>query len=489
VSIFILSGSAEARFSGRTLTESPECEWMRDFNEDRSLTIHCLYPYHHYIGDGGYKKSREIQIASFNLWHPGTMKSIHKDYSLVAKMMNKWDIVGAQELVSLIKEDEAVNEKLVEYLDEQSGDSEEYENGVKALRKPGYYRLLIALRKLDPSWSLIITSKGQATQAGSLAEHVGYYYRSSVVEPVEDPHCREYDRVSRGRSYACIPSFGKKFMGKNVDDVFARKPFIARFESGKFDFTLISSHVIYATPKGDRMAEVLMPSFGVEDYKDLPVSVSKSHYARFAEVKVTLDFMSKYRKKYDRDQLIFFGDLNVEYGHKMWDHVLPSYPGSVVAIEEPTSLTMKRFQRNGAPSEGFASNYDHFIANPKVVKNCAKSDKELDASRYSFMTGEIADEIDENYVIRTDGPGNYSYRSGAKSLIEDKVKAYTKFLKGRQTVSRGKLVDNMKNLDFLIDDFRRRVFEDQLSDFTYYKVFRELISDHVPVVLTCSTAR
>ena len=49
----------------------------------------------------------------------------------------------------------------------------------------------------------------------------------------------------------------------------------------------------------------------------------------------------------------------------------------------------------------------------------------------------------------------------------------------------GEIVPQYEDIDRELEIFKRRIFDEQLSDFTYYKFYRELISDHYPIGITC----
>ena len=53
-------------------------------------------------------------MGSFNVLHPGSKKSRFKDMEIVAKIMDKWDIVAVQELLPLVSIDYKNNRRVFE---------------------------------------------------------------------------------------------------------------------------------------------------------------------------------------------------------------------------------------------------------------------------------------------------------------------------------------------------------------------------------------
>ena len=51
---------------------------------------------------------------------------------------------------------------------------------------------------------------------------------------------------------------GPGWIWNDSADVFIREPFIASFQAGQFDFTLITMHAIFGSTKGERRAEAEM---------------------------------------------------------------------------------------------------------------------------------------------------------------------------------------------------------------------------------------
>lgn len=525
------------------------CERVQDYNVKGRYKVDCFHNYHHYNSDAfeehyNFFRARhygEVRIGSFNLWHPGTSKSGLKDYKLLAKVVDQWDVLAAQELLPVVGEDLRHNEDVANFLKEAPGllrqlkrelstssgsQRAELKKRIEKLeqdidlapelyRSPGYLKLLEELRKIDPSWSLILAPRGEAAESFHVQELTGFYYRASRVEPIVNKHCRDYPEKTRnGKPYACIPSFYENFMGKNVAEAFSRRPFMASFRSATFDFTLLSSHVIFTSPRDEeKMATIMQAAFDRPTYEDLGFGFNLQTYARFAEIKLTLDFMQRYNERYRDSNLIFAGDMNIEASNSFWPDVLKSLDGGELFIEEMTSMSQLRFRSDDEPTLGLASNYDHFIFSPLRTPECDGEE----AKTFNFYTSWVADWVDDEYLIRRESlknlPGDkeddfiydglepefedriqpldlsaydqYELRRGARKKIRQKVEKYTEFLKTRLTIRDNEIVWDDHRFEQRLQIYQNRIFFDQLEDRTYYRVFFELLSDHFPISMSC----
>lgn len=509
-----------------------KCERVRDFNVQGRFEVECFHNYHHYNAEAFEQRYSsfeayshgEVRIGSFNLWHPGTSKSGFKDYRLVAQVVDQWDVVAAQELLPVVGEDLRHNEDVTDFLEKaprllrtlqrdlsvSRGEQKrklvkrieklesDLELAPKLYRGPGYLKLLKELRKRDPSWSLILAPRGEAAESFHVQELTGFYYRSSRVRPVVNKHCQEYPEKKRnGQPYACIPNFYEGFMGQNAAQAFSRRPFMASFQSAKFDFTLLSSHVIFTSPRDEeKMATIMKTAFQKPAYEDLGYGFNLQTYARFAEIKLTLDFMERYNQRYDDSNLIFAGDMNIESSNSFWPEILKSLDGGELFIEEMTSMSQIRFRSDDVPTLGLASNYDHFIFSPKLTPEC---DGEK-AQAFNFYTSWVADWIDEEYIIRRErfkskaealdfsAYDQYELRPGAQGKIQKKVANYKELLKKRLAIRDDLIVWDDHRFEQRVQVYQNRIFFDQLEDRTYYRIFFELLSDHLPISMNCETS-
>ena len=133
-------------------------------------------------------------------------------------------------------------------------------------RAPGYLRILTELQKLrgGKDWALIIAPRGEAAPTSPTVELVGYYYRSNIVKPKENSYCKNTRKHGKATPLACIVNMGKEDLGEDKSHVFSRRPFLAEFISGRFSFVLLTSHVIFDSPKDPQlMHEIVNSAFGV----------------------------------------------------------------------------------------------------------------------------------------------------------------------------------------------------------------------------------
>ena len=353
----------------------------------------------------------------------------------------------------------------------------------KLYRIPGYLKILNELRKLDPSWSLLISSRGEAARETNVQELSGFYYRATVARPKTNEYCREYE--GKGKAYGCIPSFGKKFMGRPLENVFSRRPFMASFESNKFDYTLLTTHVIFTSPTNPESKEhILSAVFGTDDLKTLGTGINQANYARFAEVKVILEFMDKIRSKYSEKDVMLVGDFNIEAKNKFWPEVLPSFPGGQVFVEDATSLKSTLIGKNGEEISGYSKNYDHFLFDSKKTNECKG------AQRYDYFRREISEFVTKEYLALpvTDAP--YFNMEIDKKKMKKIVNKWKMKIAQQKVIKRNKIIDQSSDKkDKIIENLKKRVFDSQLDDSKVLKIYKEVISDHAPIEIFCNTSR
>lgn len=515
------------------------CQTIDQLLVRKQFKVGCFSNYQHFGPTSiGTKSSGPLRIAGYNLLHPGTSKSLFKDYSLVAKIMNKYDVVSGLELLGSVGHDEVNNQAVVSFLQ----DSPQLVADLKALiakttdankvkdlkvklsklvadtnkaydlyRGPGYFNILMALKKLDPSWALILSPRGDSALEGSVEEMVGFYYRASTVTPVINPHCNEYKDNDGGTPFACIINLSSKFMGKNYTQNYARRPLMVSFKSGSMKFTLVSAHVVYNFSGDEDAAKKLMNNvFGVNSPADLGNGMNSTNFARFAEVKTTLNFMNRYREKYNDKKIMFVSDTNLVADNPFWNEVLKSFPGGSLLINEASTISPPRYLGDGRETNGAASSYDHIVLDKSVFSNCD------DGQVYNYYNSDIESSIQKIYKIRTSNPIHnksfnpvdnantelvngdippddtplptrldYVLSSAAESKMNKLVDSYSTQLKSLLTVKKNEVVPDDFALQDRIDGFKRRVFLNQLTNAFYYRFYQEILSDHFPVSITC----
>lgn len=507
----------------------------------KQFKVECFSNYQHYGPTSKTAKSNGLlRIAGYNLLHPGTSKSLFKDYSLIAKIMNKYDVVAGLEILGTVGHDRVNDESVLALLrgssqmvtdlkalkakTNNSAKIQEIDARIEKLvadttkayslyRGPGYFKILMALKKLDPSWSLILSPRGDSALQGSVEEMVGFYYRASSVTPASNPHCSEYKDEDGGVPYACIINLGSKFMGKNHTQNFARRPFMGSFKSGSMKFSLVSMHVVFNF-SGDEAAEkkLMTDVFGVETPGELGGGINGTNFARFAEVKLTLDFMNRFRKKYNDKNIMLVSDTNINANNTFWPEVLKSFPGGSVLIDEATTLSPPRYTSDGKATMGVANSYDHFIFDKTTFPGCDEGQV------YNYYKSDIQSDIEKIYMIRNkeklptplslksfgnnqelgilDGdippddeplPTKLDYPMPAAGLtkMNKLVDIFSLQLRSMLTVKRNAVVEDDFQLEERIDGFKRRVFVNQLTNAFYYRFYQEILSDHFPVSINC----
>jgi hypothetical protein len=496
----------------RTEDYYQECLSIKSWVVSGQYEAECYTNYHHFNSravDRYYKSSgrRWVEMAAFNLWHPGSNSSPYKDYELVAKIMNGYDLVAAMELLPSVGRDYDHNQRVRKFVEdgpelvqklEERYQLKPTQTMAKRLvdlkadlkkapslyRIPDYLVLLDELRKLDPSWALILAPSGEAADEDFVQELVGFYYRAKVVKPIINEHCQRFKKRRHGPSVACYPKLTKAWLGKSIREVFSRRPFLGSFEAGDFDFSLITSHIIFGSPSGaEDMAGILEPSFGVSDYRDLGVGVTKENYARLAEMKIIMEIMDRLRLESKEKDIIFLGDTNLESSNNQWENVLSSFPGGELFIDEPTTLSMPRVLTDGTETNGLANDYDHIIMDTSETSECLKSNGKLSPRVGNFLEGRTKKLIHKRYLYRR--PGTTQRDPYAESKREKAVAAYRKRLENRYTVKWNRVVMDDHRLEELVREFDERVFLSQLEEDNFYRLYKEVISDHLPVYFSC----
>ncbi len=471
------------------------CEQVSKYVIKNKFSVSCETDYHHYNSRAAanhysMKPDHDLRIANYNILHPGSNKNSYKDLSLIAQIINQYDLVSAQELIPRLGNDMRHNNDLVEMIESTKNYDLE-----KLYKIPGYILILNELRKLDPSWALITSPRGEASSPSSVHEMLGFFYRAAIVRPIETEHCAEIgvktNREEANTDFACYPLFRAPFFRVDAADGFSRKPFVSSFESGDFDFTLMNAHVIFTSPKDDEtMSWISNLAFGVNDYSDVGTGVTKETYARFAEVRLTLEMLELLSRNYKEQDLIFAADMNLEARIAYWQQLMSDFNSFTLIGEMPTSLTNYRYSSRGSvATNGFSSNYDHFIYNNKANKNCTKdSDGKIKVTRQSYFEDHVDEWMKDNYLVREetgDADEPYKFSSKGKKIMEQRLEEHKRFLEESLIIVDGEIVPQYEDVEKELEIYKRRVFDEQLSDFTYYKLYRELISDHFPISISC----
>lgn len=487
-------------------TSIEQCQKLKSYIVKNQFNVECNSQYLLFgsASESGAKRT-SVKIANYNLLHPGTSKTLFKDYGLVAKVMNSFDVVSAQELLGLVGHDADVNEDIDLYLAENSKDAKKQNLAKSIYRSPGYFTVLKELRKLDPSWSLIITPRGDSALLGSVEEYVGFYFRSSQVELKSNRYCEDQVKVkTKIPAYACMVNFGVK------NKFISRRPLIASFQSSKFKFSMISSHVVFNF-SGDEneTSELIKSVFGANSLEEIGKGVNVVNFARLAEVKLTLEFMKSYSTKYNDKKIMFAADTNLNPDIEYWNDLLALNAGSQLLIKEPTTLSPQRFNKKGEETKGTANSYDHFVLNPSEFSTCDSGQV------FNFYNSNYHSYIEKNYLIRdlfpkyknkglnlnrtnpedpsdsfdgeTDGEVKLDYPLSKAG--EDKMNAFANNFRDDllklKTVKNGEIVIDDFQIEERVDGLKNRLFLKQLTNLYFYRVYQEILSDHMPAYISC----
>lgn len=498
----------------RTRQYLKECEILKSTVLKEKYATNCYFNLHHFNAEvdhfyGSGPKKEWVEMAAFNVFQPGSNQAPFKDYEIVAKIMNQYDIVAANELLPAVGSDLNHNERIQKFILEtpkviedlerrlQEGFSSSLKERLDRLkedlkiapslyRAPGYLDILDELRKIDPSWSLLLAPSGESSEESNVQEFVGFYYRARMVKPKINEHCQKFKKRRDGPAYACYPQLTKAWLGKSVRQVFNRRPYLASFESGDFDFTLITSHVVFRGPESEAdMATVLRPSFGVNHYDEMGIGATKATFARLAEMKIIAEIMEKVRSQSQEKDIIFLGDTNLESSNPQWEKVLDSFPGGRLFIDSPTTVSLPLTLTNGDYTYGMASDYDHVIMDLKETNECDKGSGNLSAKVTNFVTEPLRDLVDRKYLYRYED--TLSVNPAKESVRQELVFKLREKLTKRLTIKRNKIVPDDTDLEENVADFDDRVFLSQVIEDTYYKVYKEIISDHFPIYFACKT--
>ncbi len=529
---------SDCRIEYYNQTFREQCISISDYhvkNLENPYQVECHYNYHHYnstaytskysvpklrerIKSG--KVNPQVRLGGFNMLHPMNGKTRFKDLDLVAKVINtEFDVLAGIELIPVTMDEYKINNGLHEFILEKQAliDSgkislseikttkEDIKKAKAAYYIPGYVEILNKLRKLDDSWALILSPRAESAKPSDQKEFVGFYYRASKVRPTINDFCSLEKVERKGNLFGCIPFFydvdlfykngvkkSKKAIEKERKDdeiyianskekskAFSRRPFIASFKSLDFEFTMVASHVVFTSPSDPQLqAEVISPAFDkLSSYDQIKAykGVTKTNFARWAEVRLTLELVDYLKTAYDQ-KVIYVADFNLEKDNPHWEEALEKFPGGEVYIDEKTSIDSEN---------GYASNYDHFVFNPNHVKECVQNDGTVKASIIDVMA------IDQNYYIY-----KYMQNKYVNQTQEGVDAIWKEFITPRRETLRveGQKEKVLKKFmiekeDDLVKSFAEKLVDRGMALSGNAKYYPDLIvktfSDHVPVKISC----
>lgn len=451
-----------------------DCNWIGIV--DTHVQTECYPQYVHFnseVAKAAYRPSgaSSFKLASFNVLYQGSDRSRFKDLKLVAQLINEFDLITVQEILNTDARSESHNDRLWKYYHETKD-----KEALKHFLLPPAMLILNELRELDPSWALILSRKAKVDGRNDI-EELGFFYRGKVVKPINNEHCTIRNRPKK-EGLACAIRPTKTLIGRDVSKVFGRFPFMASFQAGNFDFAYITSHIVFGSPTDEELKKtILEQAFGVSTYEGLGVGVTQATYARWAEMKVIADFMKGFKNNYKEKDIIFAGDTNLEAKFPLWETIARDAGNFVLKIDQPTTLSINKFRRD-VDTQGRASNYDHFFIHPQDTKEC---DHENAKVHYFHEEG-ISTDLHRKWLIRNEA-GHMT--SAGKKKWERQSRYFRQKLESAMTVKNGALVTWEDEIDLAVQIFEGRVFETQLQESTYYKMYQEIISDHFPISMKC----
>jgi hypothetical protein len=502
-----------------------QCTMNVRYNIQNAFPVECANNYHHYNAKAASFhtfSNGKVRIAQYNLLYAGSKYSQHKDYELLSAIVNRWDVVGAVELSPIVKEDLIANQRIATFIanyktvlaqrksqlqTEKSRANPNYdrisklEQNIKAIndtykyhrklyRLPGYLRLLNELRKRDPSWGLILTPIGQAAAENIAQELHGFYYRGKAVRPIINEYCNATKRTGDTFPFACILHMDGRFLGKKLQHVFPRRPFMASFRSGNFDFTLLTAHLRYTRPKDPYLEKAILKSaFNTNSFSNIGIGVNQDTYARFAEAKLTLDFIEKYKKKFKEKDVIYMADFNLSMGNRYWTTLLANYNNQVLNLGKKTTLTWGLTSKNGTPTNGLSNDYDHIITDMYRLKECKNSRGQFNVMALNYFTGATKKIISDRYIVRSETYSGGKFpivrKSHYKKLMSWKSSEMNNYY---MTISRSyEMYRQESQIKHAMNHFQNRVLLSQQNPAHYYRIYSEVISDHLPIYMNCRT--
>lgn len=443
------------------------------YSSTSHLIAECSGNYVHFYPENVNPRSAEstsgdLRIGSFNLFHLGDNQSPMKHLGLVAKIMNQWDVVGAQEMMPLPGEWADGNQKIFNLLSVKKGSSVSFPYENWSVTMPGYMRLLVELQALDPSWAVILQPVPEGE--GTSGEMAGFYYRSKKVRLKEWGYCPAERAIdvrtgARVANYACllqIPEDQRRLM--------SRVAFTAYFQAGKFDFVGVTTHVRFrASDKEEEQKEQAQDicSFHSNPAKCKP---AKDEVGRFYEVTAIANQFNDIKKITGDNDIIFTGDFNLEDDKKskdLWAASLAPAEGYQVTQTDMTTLSIK--------SAKMASNYDHFILDPKATSECDMSS----IRAFDFTTADTSSDPVMKEIAKFLNP---AMQQILLADAQQSMATLTKYQLGR-----GKSEDSLRPLNDKEKAEMIRSYSESIQRMkaNKYGALLELISDHVPIEMRC----
>lgn len=411
--------------------------------------------------------TNELHIGSYNMFHLGDNQSAAKNLTVMANLANRWDIIAAQEFMPIPSEWSSNNKNIYQLMVVRR-DHVKFPYEDWTVVKPGYLALLQELRKIDPSWALILQS--QPAGEGSTGEMAGFYYRSSFVHLKEWNYCppeRSQDLKSHGpvRNLGCLVQIPK---GKQR--LISRTAFAAYFQAGDFDFVGLTAHIRFRAP-GKEEIKKQQAELCASAPNGWNCKFSADEIGRFYEVKAVADQIAQIQHGAKDADVIYMGDFNLELkdgNQARWRSALANAKGFQPFQSELTTLSVL--------GRGLASNYDHFIFNPSVTTAC-----DLESIRaVSLLPQPTApDRVDifRPEVMKSLTP------DGVEVMKQQYLANYDRLVRFQKSKDGGDIRGlNEKEKTKYSDSTRRAITRMKANE---VGGMMELLSDHLPIEMTC----
>lgn len=440
--------------------------------------IQCTENYILYEAPVKYKKTSSIKMAAFNILRTGTNQTRFKKFDYVARIINQWDLVTAVEIMPTPNDVLEHNDKIDSartlfedfYENFSSSQKKLYKKQLdQSYDKPGYIRILEELRKLDPAWSLILAPYPTGDHPTSY-ELSGYFYRASVVESKETSFC--------DRNRGCLLP-----IKNSLNRLISRQPFVARFVSGDLDFNAVAVHMRFREPPPDcnqaQVGEKCTEFTNSEKslIKKFEEVGSKTDRFRFIELAIINESIKDFKGDF-----AVMGDFNLDYdpehrNEKFWMMAMEGTETKVL-IEQQTSISEQN---------GLSNPYDHFLLESNSTSSlnlCSGSS----AGAFNFL---IDDKSSAPSVLRDLS----QFLKRRKTQKKTMLKEYSEMIAEQKIVST--CTSKSCEQDYwysdneakdLSDGYWQRVLIDSDSNISFpYRVHIELISDHLPIYISCKT--
>lgn len=477
---------AAASPSTRESSECPLAQIRYGFLANDQIT--CSSHYLSFEASSGKSLSpRELKIGSFNIIRTGTNQSRFKRFDMVADIMNQWDLVAVVEIMPTPTEFLTHNRSVDEVAEAFRGQSAKYSAAKRdeysqileeSYEMPGYLRILKALRELDETWSLVIAPRATGDSESSL-EMSGFYYRASHVQNGSTPFCG-------GQKGCLIP------IDDNLMNIVSRIPFAANFKAGSSKFDAVAHHSRFrenapscgskATGKKQKACVHFTPQekAWLKKFEDMANAEIRDRFVELAIINHVANTSN--------NDVMVMGDFNLSLKQPN-----PKKQGSgnlaqwERAVGDSQKIVIPNDKSSISNENGLSEAYDHFIFDPKssAFKGCDQASARafnftMDAANPSGP--ETLEKLIQFLKVRKSNPG---------SLLQN----YRDSLESSQMLSECHQSDctlesayEAGDVRTILSEYDKRVIKtpsNASGKKQPFKVFIELISDHLPIEMNC----